>query len=198
MNNPETSNILGAERRFRPTLAFYHPNARGTGGALKMELHPAHDEVDGSIMAMFARQLTVGDRSAMPPVFPTFDWDNLICVKLDFNDLTKMLEVFRGVKESLENGKGLYHTSPKGVTKIQLRHMVEPDSGYSFEVYRTPPGASESVNARLVLSSNEAYGLAIAIEDSLGAICFGIPMVIPRDKSAYKKRVREMRDAPAA
>lgn len=197
MNNPENT-TAPAPRRFRPTLAFFHPNAKGTGGALKMELHPAHGNVDGSIMATFAKQLTIGDRYATPPTFPTFDWDNLICVKLDFNDLTKMLEVFRGVKESIENGKGLYHTSPSGTTKIVLRHMIEPDTGYSFEVYRNKPGAPESVNARITLSSNEAYGLAVAIEDSLGAICFGIPEVIERDTSGYRKRVKEMRDAPAA
>lgn len=197
MNNNEYTNI-NATRRFRPKLSFYRANAKCTGGALKLELHPAHDDVDGSIMATFAKQLTIGDRHKMPPVFATFDWDNSICVKLDFNDLTKMLEVFRGFKESLEDGKGLFHVSPAGTTKISLRHLVEREGCYSFDVYRSKPGSPESKSSHIMLSANEAYGLAIAIEDSLGAICFGIPEVIPRDTSNYKRRVKEMGNVPAA
>lgn len=33
---------------FRPRLALYHANAKGTGCAIKMELHPAHGATDGS------------------------------------------------------------------------------------------------------------------------------------------------------
>lgn len=189
---------VGRQRHFRPKLTFYKANQKCTGGALQLEVHPAHDDVDGSIMAVFAKQLTVGDRSVTPPVFATFDWDNGICVKFDFNDLTKMLEVFRGVKESLEDGKGLFHVSPAGSTRISLRHIVEYDGAYAIEVARNLPGASGSKSAHIVLSSSEAYGLAMAIEDSLGVICFGIPEVIPRDTSAYKRRVREMGNVPAA
>lgn len=189
---------VGRQRHFRPKLTFYKANQKCTGGALQLEVHPAHDDVDGSIMAVFAKQLTVGDRSVTPPVFAMFDWDNSICVKFDFNDLTRMLEVFRGVKESLEDGKGLFHVSPAGSTKISLRHLVEYDGAYAIEVARNLPGASGSKSAHIVLSSSEAYGLAMAIEDSLGVICFGIPEVIPRDTSAYKRRVREMGNVPAA
>lgn len=194
-NEQSNSNII---RRYRPKLTFYRANARCTGGALKLEVHPAHDDVDGSIMATFAKQLTVGNRHVTPPVFATFDWENSICVKFDFNDLTKILEVFRGIKESLEDGKGLFHVSPAGTTKISLRHLVDLDGAYAFDVSRNKLGSLESKNAHIMLSSNEAYGLAIAIEDSLGVICFGIPEVIPRDTSAYKRRVKEMGNVPAA
>lgn len=197
MDSNENGKVV-RQRHFRPKLTFYKANQKCTGGALQLEVHPAHDDVDGSIMAVFAKQLTVGDRSVTPPVFATFDWDNGICVKFDFNDLTKMLEVFRGVKESLEDGKGLFHVSPAGSTRISLRHIVEYDGAYAIEVARNLPGASGSKSAHIVLSSSEAYGLAMAIEDSLGVICFGIPEVIPRDTSAYKRRVREMGNVPAA
>ena len=185
-------------RHYRPRLTFYKANGKCTGGALQLEVHPAHDDVDGSIMATFANQLTVGDRHVVPPKFATFDWDNSICVKLDFNDLTRMLEVFRGIKESIEDGKGLFHVSPAGSTKISLRHLVEYDGAYAFEVSRSKPGSPESKSAHIILSSSEAYGLAMAIEDSLGVICFGIPEVIARDTSAYKRRVKEMGTVPAA
>ena len=163
----------------RPTLTMYHPNCNGTGSALKLELHPAHDDTAGSIMATIATQLTIWNGlGAVPPVYPQFDWDGAITVKLDFTDICKMLQVFRGECESIEDGRGLFHKSTRGTTKIMLRHLVEPIHGYMLEVYRNTHGSEDS-NARIFLAPYEALGLATAIESSMGVICFGIPMVIP-------------------
>ena len=162
----------------RPALTMYHPNGKGTGSAIRLELHPAHDDTAGSIMATIATQLTTGDRLGSMPVYPRFDWDGAITVKLDFTDISKMLQVFRGECESIEDGRGLFHKSTRGTTKITLRHIVEPINGYMLEVYRKTSGSEDS-NARIFLSPYEAFGLATAIESSMGVICFGIPMVIP-------------------
>ena len=162
----------------RPTLTMYHPNGRGTGSAIRLELHPAHDDTAGSIMATIATQLTTGDRLGSMPVYPKFDWDGAITVKLDFTDISKMLQVFRGECESIEDGRGLFHKSTRGTTKITLRHIVEPINGYMLEVSRKTSDSEDS-NARIFLAPYEALGLATAIESSMGVICFGIPMVIP-------------------
>lgn len=199
--NEEDNNTTNKGARtglFRPKLSFYHPNAKGTGCALSLELHPAHDQTDGSIMAQFANQKTIGNRNAANPTYSRFDWENSICVKLDFTDLTKMLQVFRGECESLEDGKGLYHISPRATTRIVLRHVLEPVTGYSLEVYRNAGGPTEGTTARIFLAPNEASGLAVAVENSLGVICFGIPTVIPHDTTAYRREVRGMRNVTAA
>ena len=162
----------------RPTLTMYHPNGKGTGSAIRMELHPAHDDTAGSIMATIATQLTTGNCMGSMPVYPKFDWEGAITVKLDFTDISKMLQVFRGECESIEDGRGLFHKSTRGTTKIMLRHLVEPINGYMLEVYRKTSDSEDS-NARIFLSPYEALGLATAIESSMGVICFGIPMVIP-------------------
>ena len=161
----------------RPTLTMYHPNGKGTGSAIRLELHPA-DDTDGSIMATIATQLTTGNCMGSMPIYPRFDWEGAITVKLDFTDISKMLQVFRGECESLEDGRGLFHNSTRGTTKIMLRHIVEPINGYMLEVYRKTSNSEDS-NARIFLSPYEALGLATAIESSMGVICFGIPMVIP-------------------
>lgn len=161
----------------RPTLTMYHPNGKGTGSAIRLELHPAHDDTAGSIMATIATQLTTGNCMGSMPVYPRFDWDGAITVKLDFTDISKMLQVFRGEYESIEDGRGLFHKSTRGTTKITLRHIVEPIHGYMLEFYRKT--SEEDSNARIFLSPYEALGLATAIESSMGVICFGIPMVIP-------------------
>ena len=162
----------------RPTLTMYHPNGKGTGSAIRLELHPAHDNTAGSIMATIATQLTTGNCMGSMLVYPRFDWEGAITVKLDFTDISKMLQVFRGECESLEYGRGLFHKSTRGTTKIILRHIVEPINGYMLEVSRKTSDSEDS-NARIFLSPYEALGLATAIESSMGVICFGIPMVIP-------------------
>ena len=75
-------------KTYRPSLVFYRANAKCTGCAMKMELHPAHGDTSGCIMATLASQKTVGDYRGPNPIYPTFDWENAICVKLDFIDLS--------------------------------------------------------------------------------------------------------------
>lgn len=63
----------------RPALAFYHANAKGTGCAVKMTLHPATVDAsgittDGYIELTAANQMTVGNRLGPNPTFPKFDW----------------------------------------------------------------------------------------------------------------------------
>lgn len=198
MNETNNAKNLPPVGQYRPDLAFYHPTARGTGCAAKLTLHPAHDDTDGCIMLTMAPQLTVGDRRGAAPVYPTFDWEGGLTVKLDFTDLTKMVQVFRGECESLEDGQGLYHRTARFSTRIALRHLVEPVPCYSLELYRTAAGGKEESSARINFMPNEALGLCLAVENSFGVICFGIPMLVPHDTSAYRSANRERRDANAA
>lgn len=197
MNNTinENGNDI-ASAQYRPSLSFYHPNAKGTGCALRLELHPAHDRTDGSIMLSAANQMSIGDRNGPKPTYARFDWEHKVSIKLDFSDLSKMLQVFRGETESLEEGHGLIHVSPTGKTKIMLRHLVEPVSGYSFELYRTARSGEES-NIHFNFRSNEALGLCESISGAMSVIAFGIPVVIPHDVSAYRAQVKESRNAAA-
>ena len=195
---PAPAARAAARGPYRPNLTFYHPNAKGTGCALSLNLHPAHDDVDGSIMMKVANQSAVGDSRGPEPTYARFDWERAICVKLDFGDLCQVLQVFRGECESIGEGRGLYHRSPKAATRIVLRHLVEPISGYSLELYRTPVGGAGESRAHLVLTPAEAHGLCEAIAGSMSVICFGIPMVIAHDTSAYQESVREARHGAAA
>jgi hypothetical protein len=184
--------------KYRPDLRIYHANGKGTGCALKLNLHPAHDDSDGCIMAVFANQISVGDRNLPAPTFSRFDWENAIAVKLDFNDLCRMLQVFRGECESIEDGRGLYHVSAKANTVINLRHTVEPVSGYMFEVSRSMNDGGAPRRAHILLAKHEALGIAESIAGSLAVVSFGIPMLVPHDTSAYKAEARRAANAGAA
>ncbi len=198
MNETTQTNQPPQVGRYRPSLALYHASAKGTGGAMKMTLHPAHDDVDGCIMLKMASQLTIGDRTGPNPTYPTFDWENAINVKLDFTDLTKMLQVFRGECETLEDGKGLFHATHQFSTSINLQHMVSPIAGYSLELFRVSRDRRTESRTRFILSPSEALGVSLAIEDSFGVISFGIPMLVPHDTAQYRKEAREFRNAAAA
>jgi len=182
MNETTTNPKYTNPEEFRTRFAIYHPNAKGTGCALKMELHPAHGNHDGCIMMCLARQKSVGDFRGTVRKFATFDWDNRICVKLDFSDICKMLQVMRGECESLEDGKGLYHRTDKYSTRIVFRHLIEPINGYSLEIYRDTIGKpDETSSAHIILNGWEALGIDMSMENSIGLICFGIPKVMARE-----------------
>ena len=196
MNEQNTTAENAAKREFRPNLQMFHANGRGTGSAVKMELHPAHDDVDGCIMMSLANQKSVASVNGGVRTFATFDWEHKITVKLDFSDICQILTVLRGRNESIGDGKGLYHSSPAGATKIMLRHVVEPRPMYSLEVYRDIPNKPDAqFGVHFLFSDAEADGIALALENSIGIICFGIPRVIPRDTSGYRAQVRNMRNA---
>jgi len=177
-----------AAASYLPEFAIYHANASGTGCAIKMELHPATGEEDGYFMLKLAMQRTVGDMRGSEKTFPTFNWEGRIMVKLGFNDICGMLQVLRGECEAIDDGKGLYHRSAKYSAKIVLRHVVAPVSAYSLEVYRTSNDRSEDdAAAHILLSSAEAYGLSVALENSIGFICFGVPRSLGRARTAGRR-----------
>ena len=195
-DTPAKSLPLGS---IRPSLSFYHPNPKGTGSAVQMRLHPAHDYTDGCVMLKISNQMTVGNPLGPNPTFAKFDWENAMTVKLDFSDLTQMLQVFRGECESINAEKGLYHRSPLGQTNIRLRHLVETAPGYLLEVYRSSRnGTGADGRACMLFNPSEALGVCEAVTGALYLVAFGIPMLVPHDTSAYEAKTREMRNATAA
>lgn len=166
----------------RPSLVICHANSKGTGSAMKMELYPARvgDLDSGAIYATIARQISLGDHTSTPPVYPCFDWDNAIKIRLDFTDLSKVLQVLRGEMESIDDGKGLFHSHNNKCHVIEFRHTIEPIHGYSLNVYETftdTDGYATERKTQIFLSSAEALGLSLAIEHSFAYIAFGVPVI---------------------
>ena len=197
--NTDTKTTPPALGSIRPSLSFYHANPKGTGSAVQMRLHPAHDYTDGCIMLKIANQMTVGNPMGPNPTFAKFDWENAMCVKLDFGDLCQMLQVFRGECESINGEKGLYHRSPLGLTRITLSHLVDPTQGYLLGVYRSSQkdkGADS--HAGMLFRPAEALGICESIAGAMHLVAFGIPMLVPHDTAAYREQVRGLGHATAA
>ena len=153
-------------------ITINHMNARGTGAALRLALHPATDESEGYILLAVASQRKVGN----PPRIG-LDEDTT-SVRLYFGDLCKVLEVLRGVTESLEDGKGLYYayaaqTIASRSVVVRLRHQVEPDFGYRLTVCSNDRATHEKTVREILLTPSEALGIEAAITTSMGRVAFG-------------------------
>jgi len=173
---------------FRPRLAYYHANSKGTGSALQIELHPAHGDTAGSLFVSIARQKTIGSREPGGVIMPSFDWKEKAVLKLDASDISQMLQVMRGIQENIAEGKGLFHRSVNAITVIKFEHRIEPRPVYALDVWKKPHNG-ESLHYYFSFDPSEAFFLMLAIEQSAGVIAFGIPQVIPRDKAQTSTRV---------
>lgn len=165
-------------RRSRPVNSYYHASPKGNGTAIRFELHPAHDYTEGSLFMELAAQKSVGN--PMAGTYATFDWDNKICVKLDKTDLSQILQVFRGMQESILDGKGLFHRTPVSNTIIKFSHQIDPHPGYLLSVSKRTNSGGEN-SGYFFFSPSEAFELALAIESSMMFIAFGIPVIVYRD-----------------
>ena len=189
MNVKETNAASPFVRRTRKV--FYPPNGKGTGSALQLELHPAHEDTEGSVFLTMAPQRTVGKRMEDDTVHPTFDWRNAVCLKLDLMDLAQILQVLRGVQESLADGKGLFHRSANGSAVIKFEHRIEPIPGYMLDVSKKPLIGDVS-RVCFFFRPAEAFACALMLEHALVYVAFGIPTVIPRIRPGTSTAAGEM------
>lgn len=153
-----------------PSLAFYHANGKCTGCAAKFTVIPASVEHEGCVYIRLANQKTVADGNNS--VFPSFDWDNSLVAKLDFTDASKLIQVFRGETESIMNG--LRYKSETGVTFTNLSHKIEPVNGYLLVVEKMTSDTPVVAKSSIYLTPAEALGLALALEQSMSLLAFGI------------------------
>ena len=151
-----------------PAVTMHHANPRGSGTALRLELHPARPDADGSILA------TIAPQKATTPA-PSFDWDNSIAVRLGILDLAKVLQVFRGQFESIADGKGLFLRTANGCTVVRLAHRIEPVGGYVLDVSHKP-NVGETVCLSFAMTYDEAFALSEAIDHAMLYVSFGVPV----------------------
>lgn len=175
--------------------AYFHASPKGTGSACKFELHPAHDDIAGSIFVQMAMQKTVASYCGGTQIFPTFDWENKITLKLDRTDLSQIIQVLRGMRESINDGKGIFHRSARANTIIKFYHQIEPKSGYMLSASRkTMDGVLQG--CWFFFDVDEALTLMLSLEQAMLYVCLGIPEIIRR--SALISKESQVVDYPIA
>jgi len=168
------SPVLPAPGAWPDRATICHPNPRGTGSAIRFELHPARGRVSGYLFVELARQKSVASFSGAAPTFATFDWANKIVVKMGINDLAQMVMVFRGMQESIMDGKGLFHRSAKANAVIKFSHQIEPTPGYLFSA-SCKQFDGDRKDGFFVFRPEEAVWFSSALEAMMGVLVFGVP-----------------------
>lgn len=170
---------VAAQPRYHAFDPYYRANAKGNGSAVKFELHPAHGDVQGSIFVTLAPQKTVGQLQGGTRIFPTFDWKEAIFLKLDRSDLSQILQVLRGMQETVNGEKGLFHQGMNGHAIIRFSHQIDPRPGYMLSVKKAYAGGQQR-KGYYFFDMSEAFTLMLALERAMLYVCFGIPEVIVR------------------
>lgn len=174
MKDPRTESMEEGFEATRPKLALYHPNAKGTGSAIILELYPATMNEDGHILCVFANQLTVGNPTGANLTYSTFDWDNSLWVWLDFKDLCHILQVFRGECESINDGRGLFKYCGDVINIVHLEHRVDPIPCYQLSITQRNKNGDDD-RRYFVITPAESLGICEAVSGSMYLIAFGSP-----------------------
>lgn len=186
--NTNTTPAAQPSANWTPRLAFYHANQNGTGSAVTVEMSPATGTREGQVYVTIAPQdpapanvvtTATGKRCA------AFRWKNKICMKLTFTEVAEMAMALGGAtKELLHAGKpGFYHALRDTVTTMDMRQS-EDRPGVFMAVSRTVRGEEGKQNCCFAFSPAEAFGLRLALEQSMSLLAFGMT----NSASAYATR----------
>lgn len=156
-------------RTYNGRLAFYHPNSKGTGAAIQLELRinrPGENTYDCFFLEM-AQQKTVGTRNANGRTPATFDWPNKATVKLTFPDICEILAVLEN-KKALAGGRGngIYHEAGNTNTVIMFKKQLD-NGGYYLGVSRKDTKGNQLFKAQMAMSESEAIGLRNILQTGL-------------------------------
>ena len=147
------------------SLEVRHPNAKGTGSALRARLIIGGMPENRGVLIGIAPQKTVdGLQSA-------FDFGNPHCAFLGFVEVAQFLQVLRGETESIAEGKGIWFDHGDEKVIVKLEHRVEPVCGYMLRIVEKC-GSVETAE-QFWFTPAEALGFCEALIVSFREIAFG-------------------------
>lgn len=149
---------------------YCHGNAKGTGKAMRLALRPASVDRAGFIEVDIAPQdADIGGQRA-------FGWDRAVRFRLGMAEIAQVMMVFRGYRESICDGRGIFLRDEVGDTTLRLSHVVEPMPGYSLSVLQKVGSGAPVKATQFLLTLDEAFGLGMAIEGAMAYVAFGLPV----------------------
>lgn len=163
----------GAHARGR--VAFYHPNGKGTGTALQVELRISRNGEDRYNCMFFemARQKTAAVKTENGRKPATFDWESKVTVKLEFTDICELLTVLEGKADHAGGAHdGIYHEAGNANAIIAFKRNTEPP-GYLFGISKRTKAGEPLFRGQLVLGEAEAIGLRCLLQSSLFHMTLG-------------------------
>lgn len=150
--------------------SYCHGNAKGTGKAMRLALRPASGDGAGFIEVEIAPQdADIGGQRV-------FDWDRAVRFRLGMAEISQVMMVFRGYRESICDGRGIFRRDGVRDTTLRLSHVVEPVPGYSISVLQKVRSGAPIETTQFLLTLDEAFGLCMAIEGVMAYVAFGLPV----------------------
>lgn len=134
-------------------LELRHPNAKGTGTALRIAYVRELGQKARTLTVAIAPQSCDGN----------FAWACGVSYALDFLDAAHVLQVFRGECESIHDGKGLFQKTADANNVFQLNHDISATFGYAVEIRNSFTDSRDINRGRFVLTPAESLGLCEAI-----------------------------------
>jgi hypothetical protein len=159
----------------RGRVAFYHPNGKGTGSALQVELRLSRNGEDRHNCMFFemARQKTAAMKTEDGRKPATFDWETKVTVKLEFTDICELLTVLEGKADHAGGAHdGIYHEAGNANAIIAFKRNAEPP-GYLLGISKRTKAGEQVFRGQLVLSEAEAIGLRCLLQSSLFPMTLG-------------------------
>ena len=170
-----TSSLLDPKTSFKGrSIAFYHPNSKGTGSALRLEPKLNRDDGDryNCFFLEMAAQKTPMRREQGRISPATFEWSNKITVKLNFMDIAEMLTVLEGRAEKMGGERsGLYHASGNMNTLISLQKNSD-NCTYYLGLSCKRSATDTPLKVGISLSDAEATGIRCLFQTGLFFITF--------------------------
>ncbi len=172
-----TTDIQGTETVERPRTGraiFYHPNGKGTGMALQLELRINRGEEQNydCFFLEMAHQKTASSMQNQLRQPATFDWENKATVKLSFRDICELQTVLEGFQKQAGNGQnGIYHQTESTTTLIGFKKSSER-KGYLLGLSRKSKGGRDLFNGHILLNEAEATGLRCLFQTALFYMVF--------------------------
>lgn len=148
-------------------ITLFHANAKGTGSLLRVELTPAVDGEHGFVTVGIVPQDSSVD-------YPTYDIVKELSIDLDPVECTQMIEVLRGVTESIEDGRGIFKREEGGGVVLEMSHVIDPVPGFHVVIKRRASVDTPEERLKFRLTTTEGWMLSIALERAVPAIAFGI------------------------
>ena len=143
-----------------------HPNVKGTGSAMNISIFPATSYRRGYLQIALANQ---NDSRGL-------NWANWAAIRLDIEDIGKILMVLRGMRESIDDGKGLFLRYADRSVVFKFMHKIDPEPHYSFNVHikrEDKPEGEQNQKYEFLLSIAEGVALEAGLMAAMGRILFG-------------------------
>lgn len=147
----EETEVVDYQRgRSRP-YKIYKPKKSNDGCASQFQIVTYKNARDKERVVLFVDMAPQIPSKTENAAFGWQEKERCITVQLDDNDISDLLLVLIGAKDSAGTGKGLYHKNPKGNTVIKLDHS---DKGLFFGLSAQRDG--QNVRLGHSLTPNEA------------------------------------------